>query len=111
MKQRVYEFEQGDLDSKIPITGRDELASLAKSVNKMTENIRILLNQKQMLLLDVSHELRTPLARMQLLVEMIPNHKNIVKLKEEILLGMKVQTQLISQLWIKKGTQFQIHIH
>jgi len=86
MKQRVYEFESGDLDSTIPVTGNDELASLAKSVNKMTENIKILLNQKQMLLLDVSHELRTPLARMQLLVEMIPEHKNISKLKEEIIL-------------------------
>ena len=86
MKQRVYEFENGDLDSTIPVTGKDELASLAKSVNKMTENIKILLNQKQMLLLDVSHELRTPLARMQLLVEMIPKHKNISKLKEEIIL-------------------------
>ena len=86
MKQRVYEFEQGDLDSNIPVSGNDELASLAKSVNKMTENIRVLLNQKQMLLLDVSHELRTPLARMQLLVEMIPEHKNIYKLKEEIVL-------------------------
>ena len=86
MKQRVHEFENGDLDSTIPVSGEDELASLAKSVNKMTENIKILLNQKQMLLLDVSHELRTPLARMQLLVEMIPDHKNIIKLKEEIAL-------------------------
>ena len=86
MKQRVYEFEKGDLDSTIPIEGEDELASLAKSVNKMTENIKILLNQKQMLLSDVSHELRTPLARMQLLVEMMPEHKNITKLKEEIIL-------------------------
>ena len=41
MKQRVYEFEKGDLDSTIPIEGEDELASLAKSVNKMTENIKI----------------------------------------------------------------------
>ncbi len=86
MKQRVYEFENGDLDSNIPVKGNDELASLAKSVNKMTENIKILLNQKQMLLLDVSHELRTPLARMQLLVAMIPEHKNTIKLKEEIAL-------------------------
>ena len=86
MKQRVFEFEKGDLDSTIPIAGEDELASLAKSVNKMTENIKILLNQKHVLLLDVSHELRTPLARMRLLVEMIPEHKNIDKLKEEIVL-------------------------
>jgi two-component system OmpR family sensor kinase len=34
----------------------------------------------------VSHELRTPLARMQLLLEMIPEHKNINRLKDEVVL-------------------------
>ena len=44
MKQRVYEFEQGDLDSTIPVTGGDELASLAKSVNKMIADLRNKIN-------------------------------------------------------------------
>ena len=105
MKQRVYEFESGDLDSKIPITGDDELASLAKSVNKMTDNIKILLNQKQMLLLDVSHELRTPLARMQLLIEMMPDHKNINKLKQEIALLEGIISNLL--LSDKLSTPYQ----
>ena len=86
MKQRVFALEQGDLDSKIPIIGDDELASLSKALNKMIEDIRYLLNQKQQLLLDVSHELRTPLARMQLLIEMLPEHRNIEKLKKEVFL-------------------------
>ena len=34
--------------------------------------------------MEVSHELRSPLARMQLLLEMIPKHKNLKKLKEEV---------------------------
>jgi len=86
MKQRVLDLEEGDLDSEIPIIGEDELASLSHALNKMIQNIRYLINQKQQLLLDVSHELRTPLARMQLLLEMLPGHKNIGKLKEEVIL-------------------------
>ena len=39
------------------------------------------LKNKHQLLLEVSHELRSPLARMQLLLAMIPDHKNIEKLK------------------------------
>ena len=77
-------LKDGDLDSKIPILGDDELASLSRATNKMIENIRYLLNQKHQLLLDVSHELRTPLARMQLLIEMLPEHKNIFRLKNEV---------------------------
>ena len=34
--------------------------------------------------MDVSHELRSPLARMQFLIEMLPVHKNNVKLREEV---------------------------
>lgn len=97
IKQRVFALEDGDLESKIPILGDDELASLSRATNKMIENIRYLLNQKHQLLLDVSHELRTPLARMQLLIEMLPEHKNIFKLKNEVsLLEGMISNMLLS---------------
>ena len=81
IKERVFALEDGDLESEIQILGNDdELASLSRAVNEMIKDIRYLLNQKQQLLLDVSHEFRTPLARMQLLIEMLPKHKNIGKL-------------------------------
>ena len=86
IKQRVFALEEGDLESEIPILGDDELASLSRAVNNMINDIGYLLNQKHQLLLDVSHELRTPLARMQLLIEMLPEHKNIGRLKNEVLL-------------------------
>ena len=43
------------------IVTEDELGELSKTINKMTQDINILVNQKQNLLLDVSHELKTPL--------------------------------------------------
>jgi signal transduction histidine kinase len=97
IKERVFALEDGDLESEIPILGDDELASLSRAVNKMINNIRYLLNQKQQLLLDVSHELRTPLAHMQLLIEMLPEHKNIDRLKNEVsLLEGMISNMLLS---------------
>ena len=84
MKNRILELEGGDLKSKIPIIGNDELSDLSKYMNKLIKNIKILLDQKQALLSDVSHELRSPLARMKLLLEMMPEHKNITQLQYEI---------------------------
>ena len=84
MKNRIESLERGDLKSKIDIIGEDELADLSQSMNQLIEDINILLENKHQLLLEVSHELRSPLARMLLLIEMIPNHKNLTKLKEEV---------------------------
>jgi signal transduction histidine kinase len=84
MKNRIESLETGDLKSKIEIIGEDELADLSNYMNQLIEDINILLENKHQLLLEVSHELRSPLARMQLLIEMLPEHKNIIKLKEEV---------------------------
>ena len=84
MKDRIETLEAGDLISKIDIIGEDELADLSNSMNQLIADINILLENKHQLLLEVSHELRSPLARMQLLIEMLPDHKNITKLKEEV---------------------------
>ena len=84
MKNRIKSLEKGDLKSKVDILGSDELADLSLSMNKMIAEISILLDNKHQLLLEVSHELRSPLARMQFLIEMLPEHKNNVKLREEI---------------------------
>ena len=84
MKNRIEALETGDLKSKIDIIGEDELADLSYSMNKLIEDINTLLENKHQLLLEVSHELRSPLARMQLLIAMMPDHRNLTKLKEEV---------------------------
>ena len=84
MKKRISLLAEGDMNSKIIIKGNDELADLSISINKMIGDIKALLNQKQQLLIDVSHELRSPLARIRLLTEMLPEHKNRKKLVDEV---------------------------
>ena len=84
MKNRIQALEAGDLKSQIRILGEDELAELSQYMNKMIGEINSLLENKHQLLLEVSHELRSPLARMQFLIEMLPEHKNNIKLREEV---------------------------
>ncbi|MBI44890.1 MAG: hypothetical protein CMG66_01845 [Candidatus Marinimicrobia bacterium] len=69
MQKRIYALEKGDLNSKIQIIGKDELALLSQNFNKLIDEIKKLLKQKERLLADVSHEIRTPLAKMRLLTE------------------------------------------
>ena len=84
MKKRIRGLRRGDMKSQISVRGNDELAELSMSINKMIGDIKSLLSQKQQLLLDVSHELRSPLARIRLLTEMLPEHKNKGKLVDEV---------------------------
>ena len=84
IKKRIESLKAGDLESKIDILGSDELAELTITFNKLTSEIKILIDQKHRVLLDVSHELKTPLTRMRLMVEMLPESKSRDELKGEI---------------------------
>jgi two-component system, OmpR family, sensor histidine kinase MprB len=50
-----------DLNRRIPVTGRDELASLAADFNAMLAALDDSQHAQQQLIADASHELRTPL--------------------------------------------------
>ena len=66
--RHVKKLKRGTLNEKIPVTSNDELGKLSETINKMTEDINLLVNQKQNLLIDVSHELKTPLTRLKFIV-------------------------------------------
>ncbi len=68
IRRHVINLKKGNLGSLIPVTASDELGQLARSINKMTKDIDILVSQKQNLLIDVSHELKTPLTRLKFLL-------------------------------------------
>ena len=68
IRRHVINLKKGNLGEKIPVSGADELGQLARSINKMTQDIDTLVSQKQNLLIDVSHELKTPLTRLKFLL-------------------------------------------
>lgn len=60
-----------DLNRRIPVRGRDELASLAQDFNSMLAAIEESQRAQQQLIADASHELRTPLTAHRANVELL----------------------------------------
>ena len=66
LKRGVEAFGQGALDRRVPVEGRDEVATLATSFNLAAERIEALVRSHKSLLANASHELRSPLARLKM---------------------------------------------
>jgi signal transduction histidine kinase len=103
LKQAVEALGTGDLASRVPVVGCDEVSSLATSFNQAAERIESLLLSHKKLLANASHELRSPLTRIRLALEMQAEHptpelfaemqRNICELDqliEEILLASRL---------------------
>jgi two-component system sensor histidine kinase MprB len=60
-----------DLNRRIPVSGRDELASLAADFNSMLEALDESQHAQRQLIADASHELRTPLTAHRANVELL----------------------------------------
>ncbi|MFT4030520.1 MAG: MtrAB system histidine kinase MtrB [Protaetiibacter sp.] len=63
----------GELEERLPVKGEDELATLARSFNRMADSLQRQIRQladlsrvQQRFVSDVSHELRTPLTTIRL---------------------------------------------
>ncbi|GAB1595644.1 sensor histidine kinase [Lysobacter claricitrinus] len=63
-------FGAGDLASRAPVAGSDEVARLASSFNAMADRVALLLSAHARMLANASHELRSPLARIRLALEL-----------------------------------------
>lgn len=78
----AQKFTEGNLDLRLPITSKDELATLATSFNGMAESIQGQINRlenlsrvQQRFVSDVSHELRTPLTTLRMASEVLYNRR------------------------------------
>jgi two-component system OmpR family sensor kinase/two-component system sensor histidine kinase BaeS len=56
---------QGRLDQRVPVTGPEEVATLARTFNDMAGSLRQAEQLRRNMLADVAHELRTPLTVLQ----------------------------------------------
>ena len=71
LQQGVVSLGQGDLATRVPVEGKDEVARLAASFNDSAARIEELVGAHRLLLANASHELRTPLARVRIGLELL----------------------------------------
>ena len=71
LKLGVEQFGAGQLDHRVAVQGRDEVAAVASSFNVAAQRVEALVRSHQSLLANASHELRSPLARMKMAVSLL----------------------------------------
>jgi signal transduction histidine kinase len=71
LKHGVEQFGAGQLNYRVAVTGRDEVAAVASSFNVAATRVEALVHSHRSLLANASHELRSPLARMKMAVSML----------------------------------------
>jgi two-component system OmpR family sensor kinase len=107
----VEAWGRGDLTSRVPVSGNDEVATLALTFNHAAERLELLLTQQRQMLANASHELRSPLARLRMGLELMAEepdsgqrqtlvqeiHRDIVELDgliEDVLLMARSDTRV-----------------
>ena len=72
----VNQFGMGDFSTRIPESGPEELASLARNFNRMAQELTQLMANRTILFGGISHDLRTPITRMQIALELLEEGRN-----------------------------------
>lgn len=113
LQDGVQQWGQGDLSTRVPETGQDEVAFLAKRFNQAAQRVQnlvqsheALLASQKSLLANASHELRSPLTRIRMGLELIGpsaspafrdeisrNISELDQLIEEILLASRLDAR------------------
>jgi signal transduction histidine kinase len=103
LRRGVDRWGEGALDTRVAVSGSDEVAAVATSFNRAAEQIERLLAAHRSLLANASHELRSPLARLRMAIdlgrdgqegpareEIVRNLAELDALVEEILLASRL---------------------
>ena len=104
LKSRVEALGSGNLQARVKVEGRDEIAALATSFNRAAGRIEGLVEAQRNTLAAASHELRSPLARIAMATGLIADKANpqlvarierdiaeLDQLIDEILLGSRLE--------------------
>lgn len=88
---------EGDLETPIPSSRRDEFGDLERAFEAMRMRLRQMLHQKERLLIDISHELRGPLSRMAIALPLLQIEGN-TRYVSSVERDMKTMDKLIGEL-------------
>ncbi len=92
-----------DLDTRIPITGHDEIARLGRSFNTMTGALAASRERQNRLIADASHELRTPLTSLRTNIDLMLRSEETGRAlppadKRRLLLNLRAQMRELTSL-------------
>jgi len=87
---------KGDLSQRVAVRGKDELAMLAATFNRMAESLERAENARRALTADIAHELRNPLAVQRASLEAIQD--GVYPLSLESLQPILEQNHLLTRL-------------
>lgn len=86
----------GDHATRVPVTGRDEVARLGHAFNAMAESIQHHDFQRKAMVSDVAHELRTPLANIK--GYLVASEDGVVPLDRELVSSLLEEAGLLERL-------------
>jgi two-component system, OmpR family, sensor kinase len=101
LQSGVEQWGQGDLSTRVAVSGNDEVAFLAERFNTAASRIEALVGSHKSLLANASHELRSPLTRIKMGLELMHGSQSEVTingLKDEISRNIKELDQLIAEI-------------
>ena len=79
LSEGANRWAAGDLDHRVPVEGKDEVAALTARFNQAAGAIQELLAHERQMLATASHELRTPLARVRMALELLGEEADAAK--------------------------------
>jgi len=104
LQDGVQQWGEGDLSTRVPESGSDEVAFLAKRFNQAAERVETLvkshealLASQKSLLANASHELRSPLTRIRMGLELLGPSASAA-FKSEIARNINELDQLIEEI-------------
>lgn len=94
----VERWGDGDLSTRLPVQGEDEVAFLASRFNAAAERVQTLLQSHKALLANASHELRSPLARIRMGLELMGTGGAPSAQRQEMARSIDELDQLIDEI-------------
>lgn len=73
----VTRWGKGELNVRLHVDGKDEVARVTESFNQAAARIESLITQQREMLANASHELRSPLTRLRMALELISESSDV----------------------------------
>jgi two-component system OmpR family sensor kinase len=97
LRRGVDRFGGGDLVARVPVEGRDEIATVATAFNKTADRIERLVSAHRALLANASHELRSPVTRLRMAIDLYEKPQD-GEARTEILQNLGEIDQLVDEI-------------